>query len=74
MDSLVNGTETFHHNNNNLWIVMELMSAGTSTDLFDTIEIEDKLISYICRDILTGLSASHDLNRVHRDRKVTILC
>ena len=67
--NLVDCTDAFHDNNNDLWIVMELMNAGTLTDLLDTIEIEENLISYICREVLTGLSALHDLNRIHRDIK-----
>ena len=54
MDNLVDCPDTFHHNNNNLWIVVELMNAGTSTDLLDTIEIDDNLISYVCREVKTG--------------------
>ncbi len=66
--NLVDCTDAFR-DDNHLWIVMELMSAGTLTDLLDTTEIEESVIAYICREVLKGLAALHALNRVHRDIK-----
>lgn len=57
-----------------LWIVMEYVSAGTLADLLaarmqERQTLDEGVIAYICREVLLGLDAMHNVRRVHRDIK-----
>lgn len=74
-DNLVNCYDAFRHNND-LWIVMEYVSAGTLADLLSTRRqlnntntMNEEVIAFICREVLNGLQALHEIRRVHRDIK-----
>lgn len=86
-DNLVNCYDAFRHEDE-LWIVMEYVSAGTLADLlsarraqeFDgkvnggggnegSGRMEERVIAYICREVLIGLDSLHSIRRVHRDIK-----
>ncbi|XP_053213603.1 TRAF2 and NCK-interacting protein kinase-like isoform X3 [Panonychus citri] len=55
-----------------LWLVMEYCGAGSVTDLVKTTKgqsLKEEWISYICREILRGLSHLHANKIIHRDIK-----
>jgi len=56
----------------NLWVVMELMSAGCLTDILEQFEyckMNEAQIAMVCRETLRGLAFMHSMYRVHRDIK-----
>lgn len=72
-DNLVDCYDAFRYKNE-LWIVMEYVSAGTLADFLavrrmDAEKMSEGLIAYICREVLRGLESLHDIRRVHRDIK-----
>ncbi|RWS09777.1 Serine/threonine-protein kinase mig-15-like protein [Dinothrombium tinctorium] len=55
-----------------LWLVMEYCGAGSVTDLVKSTKgqsLKEEWISYICREILRGLSHLHANKIIHRDIK-----
>ncbi|XP_070539407.1 mitogen-activated protein kinase kinase kinase kinase 4-like isoform X2 [Ptychodera flava] len=55
-----------------LWLVMEYCGAGSVTDLVKATKgntLKEEWISYICREILRGLSHLHANHVIHRDIK-----
>ncbi|XP_061382978.1 serine/threonine-protein kinase mig-15 isoform X3 [Danaus plexippus] len=55
-----------------LWLVMEYCGAGSVTDLVKSTKgqsLKEEWISYICREILRGLSHLHSNKVIHRDIK-----
>ncbi|XP_052753662.1 serine/threonine-protein kinase mig-15 isoform X2 [Galleria mellonella] len=55
-----------------LWLVMEYCGAGSVTDLVKSTKgqsLKEEWISYICREILRGLSYLHTNKVIHRDIK-----
>ncbi|XP_037871680.1 serine/threonine-protein kinase mig-15 isoform X9 [Bombyx mori] len=55
-----------------LWLVMEYCGAGSVTDLVKSTKgqsLKEEWISYICREILRGLSYLHSKKVIHRDIK-----
>lgn len=56
-----------------LWVVMELMDCGCLTDIIDGhslgFKMNEPIISYVCKEILKGLSYLHANYYVHRDIK-----
>nr|XP_006823435.1 PREDICTED: traf2 and NCK-interacting protein kinase-like isoform X2 [Saccoglossus kowalevskii] len=55
-----------------LWLVMEYCGAGSVTDLVKATKgnaLKEEWISYICREILRGLSHLHAHHVIHRDIK-----
>ncbi|XP_022818899.1 serine/threonine-protein kinase mig-15 isoform X8 [Spodoptera litura] len=55
-----------------LWLVMEYCGAGSVTDLVKSTKgqsLKEEWISYICREILRGLSYLHSNKVIHRDIK-----
>jgi len=55
-----------------LWVAMEYMSGGCLTDLleqFETLQLNEKQIAYICKETLEGLKYIHSWHRIHRDIK-----
>ncbi|XP_010765879.1 misshapen-like kinase 1, partial [Notothenia coriiceps] len=55
-----------------LWLVMEFCGAGSVTDLVKNTKgssLKEDWISYICREILRGLSHLHAHKVIHRDIK-----
>lgn len=66
--NLIDCTDVFREGQY-LWIVMELMTAGTLADLLSAGNVAESIIAYVCREVLKGLSDLHGLKRVHRDIK-----
>lgn len=80
--NLVDCYDAFRHGAD-LWIVMEYMSAGTLAKLLDgrrmtaardmksgrQARMEERVIAFICREVLRGLLSLHAIRRVHRDIK-----
>eukprot|EP01006_Ploeotia_vitrea_P038105 TRINITY_DN66208_c9_g2_i1.p1 TRINITY_DN66208_c9_g2~~TRINITY_DN66208_c9_g2_i1.p1 ORF type:complete len:1089 (+),score=147.64 TRINITY_DN66208_c9_g2_i1:43-3309(+) len=65
-----------HRLQDELWIVMEYMSAGKLTDLIKACQrahklpLPEALIAYICREVLKGLQFLHESKHIiHRDVK-----
>ncbi|XP_048588849.1 misshapen-like kinase 1 isoform X2 [Nematostella vectensis] len=55
-----------------LWLVMEFCGAGSVTDLVKTARnkaLKEEWISYICREVLNGVSHLHMNHVIHRDIK-----
>ncbi|XP_077433763.1 mitogen-activated protein kinase kinase kinase kinase 4 isoform X1 [Vanacampus margaritifer] len=55
-----------------LWLVMEYCGAGSVTDLVKKTKgncLKEDWISYICREVLRGLSHLHSHHVIHRDIK-----
>ncbi|KXJ16260.1 misshapen-like kinase 1 [Exaiptasia diaphana] len=55
-----------------LWLVMEFCGAGSVTDLVKTARhktLKEEWISYICREVLNGVSHLHLNHVIHRDIK-----
>lgn len=55
-----------------LWVVMEYMDGGCLTDIleaFESVQLSEEHIAYICREVLEGLAYIHSLHRIHRDIK-----
>lgn len=72
-DNLVSCYDSFRHGDN-LWIVMEYVSAGTLANMLaglraSKVQIREDVIAFICREVLQGLEALHRIRRVHRDIK-----
>lgn len=55
---------------NEIWIIIELMSGGCLTDIIDTYaEWSEERIAYVIRELLKGLAFLHRHHRLHRDIK-----
>ena len=73
-NQLVDCYDAFRYGNE-LWIVMEYVSAGTLSEFLtgrkmdDMEAMDERLIAYVCREVLLGLQNLHDIRRVHRDIK-----
>ncbi|XP_076306534.1 serine/threonine-protein kinase mig-15-like isoform X2 [Tachypleus tridentatus] len=55
-----------------LWLVMEYCGAGSVTDLVKSTKgqsLNEEWISYVCREVLRGLSHLHGCKIIHRDIK-----
>jgi len=56
-----------------IWVIMEMMSGGCLTDILDQYESDVKLtegqIAFVCQQVLAGLSYIHSCHRIHRDIK-----
>jgi len=55
-----------------LWVVMEFMSGGCLTDIleqFETLQLNEPQIGYVCRETLEGLKYIHSWHCIHRDIK-----
>lgn len=54
----------------NLWIVLELMDAGSLAEVFgQNIIWKESHIAFVCRSVLSGLAYMHHYHRIHRDIK-----
>lgn len=53
-----------------LWIAMEYCGGGSMQDIYHvTGPLEEKVIAYVCRETLQGLSYLHSKGKMHRDIK-----
>jgi len=57
-----------------LWLVMELLEAGSLTDIIYFLMehkcyLDEKHIAFVCQEVLKGLEGIHALRRIHRDVK-----
>jgi len=55
-----------------LWVVMEFMDGGCLTDIleeYESVQLTELQIAYICKQTLSGLEYIHSLSRIHRDIK-----
>lgn len=58
-----------YSHNQDLWIVMELMSGGKLTDLLLNTHFSEPEIACVCKYCLVALKFLHDGQRIHRDIK-----
>ena len=58
-----------YSHNQDLWIVMEMMSGGKLTDLLLNTHFTEPEIACVCKENLLALKYLHDNNRIHRDIK-----
>jgi len=57
---------------NQMWVAMEFMDGGCLTDIlevFESVQLSEEHIAYICKEVLSGLAYIHSLHRIHRDIK-----
>jgi len=69
--NIVEFIDCFVVENNQLWIIMELMD-GCLTDVleqFPKVALDERQIALVCRETLKSLSYIHNSHRVHRDIK-----
>eukprot|EP00736_Rhodelphis_marinus_P010930 Rmarinus@m.17798 len=52
-----------------LWIALEYMDGGCLTDVLTAMTLDEKQISFVCRELLLALEFLHQNNRIHRDIK-----
>lgn len=55
-----------------LWVAMEYMGGGCLTEIleqFDTLQMNEEQIAWVCQETLKGLAYIHSLHRIHRDIK-----
>lgn len=67
-DNIVKYVGAYSHNQD-LWIVMEMMSGGKLTDLLLNTQFSEPEIAGVCKEILKSLKYLHDNQRIHRDIK-----
>eukprot|EP01127_Copromyxa_protea_P005374 TRINITY_DN15312_c0_g1_i1.p1 TRINITY_DN15312_c0_g1~~TRINITY_DN15312_c0_g1_i1.p1 ORF type:complete len:484 (+),score=103.94 TRINITY_DN15312_c0_g1_i1:376-1827(+) len=70
--NIVQYYDAFIIENNQIWVVMELMDGGCLTDVleqFDSVKLTEPQIAYVCKSTLLGLSDIHRSFRIHRDIK-----
>jgi len=69
--NIVEFLDCFTVDNNQLWIIMELMD-GCLTDVleqFPKVELNERQIALVCRETLRSLAYIHKNHRIHRDIK-----
>jgi serine/threonine protein kinase len=69
--NIVEFIDCFKVDNNQLWIIMELMD-GCLTDVleqFPTVSLNERQIALVCRETLKSLSYIHKNHSIHRDIK-----
>ena len=67
-ENIVKYVGAYSHNQD-LWIVMEMMSGGKLTDLLLSTQFSEPEIAAVCKEILKSLKYLHDNQRIHRDIK-----
>jgi len=67
-ENIVKYVGAYSHNQD-LWIVMEMMSGGKLTDLLLNTQFTEPEIAAVCRETLKSLKYLHDYQRIHRDIK-----
>ncbi|KAJ1914301.1 Protein kinase [Mycoemilia scoparia] len=67
--NIVNYIESFLINSADLWVVMEYMEGGALTDIIDNMDINEKQMATICREVCRGLHHLHKQSIIHRDIK-----
>eukprot|EP01125_Pyxidicula_operculata_P016771 TRINITY_DN57_c0_g2_i1.p1 TRINITY_DN57_c0_g2~~TRINITY_DN57_c0_g2_i1.p1 ORF type:complete len:492 (-),score=114.93 TRINITY_DN57_c0_g2_i1:177-1652(-) len=71
-DNIVEYIDSFIVENNQLWVVMELMDGGCLTDVleqFDNVRLNEGQIAHVCLSTLRALTYIHKHHRIHRDIK-----
>jgi len=71
-ENIVEFIDTFIVDNNQLWVVMELMDGGCLTDVleqFDSVRMNEGQIAHACLQTLRALAYIHRNHRIHRDIK-----
>ena len=67
--NIIRYLKLFEHNNE-IWIVEELMACSLADLILDRPgKIPERIVAYILKEILLGLSYMHDRQRIHRDMK-----
>ncbi|KAG2381762.1 hypothetical protein C9374_006146 [Naegleria lovaniensis] len=67
-ENIVKYVGAYSHNQD-LWIVMEMMSGGKLTDLLLNTQFTEPEIAAVCKETLKSLKYLHDNQRIHRDIK-----
>jgi len=71
-ENIVEFIDSFIVDNNQLWVVMELMDGGCLTDVleqFDSVRMNEGQIAHACLQTLKALAYIHKNHRIHRDIK-----
>jgi len=71
-ENIVDFYDSYIVDDRQLWVVMEMMDGGCLTDileLFDSIQLTEPQISFVCRETSRALQYIHSLHRIHRDIK-----
>lgn len=70
LDSVVKLVDAFlYDDNNELWIVMELIEGGALTSAVESAVFTEAQIARVCHDVMQGLAELHKRNIIHRDIK-----
>lgn len=69
--NIVNFLDSYLRTDNDLWVIMEYMEAGTLTEIIENNEfkLSELQISIICKETLLGLQHLHKKHIIHRDIK-----
>lgn len=59
----------FYNNEQELWIVMELVEGGALTGVIEEAIFTESQIARVCHDVVAALAKMHERNIIHRDIK-----
>uniref|UniRef100_A0A6B2L609 Protein kinase domain-containing protein n=1 Tax=Arcella intermedia TaxID=1963864 RepID=A0A6B2L609_9EUKA len=61
-----------YQNDTKIWVIMELMDAGSLTEIldeYDVLKMTEPQIARVCNDVLQALNHMHQMHCIHRDIK-----
>jgi len=71
--NVVQCIDAFLIGNDELWLVMDFMENGSLTEILNQysngVQMQERDITFVCREVLIGLKYIHELQIIHRDIK-----